>query len=399
MSAEWEDAQPELRQTESPGLSPSDPADLSPERDVLDDFLDSDRASASFKTVEVLQCFGRKKRGPVVNRRVATWLADHNLEMQPPIADADYYGSVTVTRGVAPRAEGDLSTGEEATGETSQKAGVSGWILSSLKGDGEELDYLEYGASVDDAISLMRERNRSKLPLFFSAKDRSTLIGTVTLAELAYDQTAVNTKLIEKAIVQVPVVGTNEKLFDWIPTILRHGFIYGKNGDGEIVQIYTIHDVATHLNSIAAMFLRANEIEELLRSVLTRVPADEALHALRETGSLKRIPLVEDGDRYFTDEELSPRGESRDEQHPAETFQFGDYMKCIGHPEIWSKYFGGSELPVVDKERCLRSLNDARLARNSVMHFNQREGLENLIPSFESLAVWLRQVSARISRD
>jgi hypothetical protein len=268
---------------------------------------------------------------------------------------------------------------------------VNSWVLSSLKDDAEELDFLEYGASVDDAINLMKEKGRTKLPLFFSATDKATLIGTVTLADLTFDVTDVDSKLVEKASTQVPVIGTNEKLFDWIPAIMSYGFVYGKNHDGQIVQIYTTHDVATHLNAIAAMFLRANELEELVRTVLAEVDEKELARARRSVGSLKDLDLDGAG-KKLKQNDISPSGGSDAEQRLVDTFTFADYMKCIADPLIWEQHFASRDVPMMDKERCIRSLNDARLARNEVMHFGRSNALGTLIPSFEALAVWLRKL-------
>jgi hypothetical protein len=362
--------------------------------DKLDIFAESNEHSRKFRTTYVLQCFNRTRRGQVVNRLINDWLDDNELEMTPAIADADYYGEVEIRRRGSSNGRSPADSRASITSASAGGiSGVNSWVLSSLKDDAEELDFLEYGTSVDGAIEVMKQKGRTKLPLFFSKEDRSSLIGTVTLAQLTYDPTTPHPKLVEKATVQVPVVGTNEKLFDWIPTILRHGFIYGKNQDDEIVQIYTTFDVATHLNAIAAMFLRANEIEELLREVLARVPEDDLKNARSQTRSLKEIPLDISGTKYFGDEDLAS-GNSADARHrEVDSMMFSDYMKCIGDPQIWNDYFQSTGVPGINKETCMKSLNDARIARNTVMHFNRSDSLANLIPSFEALAVWLRQVA------
>lgn len=369
---------------------------VSESEDELDAFANSIDESKRFRTTYVLKCFGRTRRGQVVNKLINDWLHENGLEMFPAIADADYYGEVIIHRRDASL---NFSTNKDtlssSTASTPAISGVNSWVLSSLKDDAEELDYLEYGATVEDAVELMKQKSRTKLPLFFSKEDKSGLIGTVTLAQLTYDQMGDNPKLVEKATVQVPVVGTNEKLFDWVPTILRHGFIYGKNQDDEIVQMYTTFDVATHLNAIAAMFLRANEIEELLREVLSQVPEEDLRNAREQTRSLRSIPLDTSETKFFAQEDLAS-GNSLDALHrEVDSMMFSDYMKCIGDPQIWNEHFARTDIPGIDKETCMTSLNDARIARNTVMHFNRSDSLENLIPSFEALAVWLRKVAGR----
>lgn len=364
------------------------------EDDELNRFARSEEESRSFSTRFVLDCFGRTRRGAAVNARIGNWLRENKLEMRPDIDEADYYGDVVLRRA---ESAGATSGADEATAAVPLPAlappGVNSWVLSSLKDDAEELDFLEYGASVDDAVNLMKEKNRTKLPLFFSATDKATLIGTVTLADLTFDVTDGKSKLVEKAGTQVPVIGTNEKLFDWIPAIMSYGFVYGKDQDGQIVQIYTTHDVATHLNAIAAMFLRANEIEELVRTVLTGVKDTDLTRAKNRTGSLRDIDLDGKG-RRLEQREISANGGVDAEQRVVDTLTFADYMKCIADTGIWEKHFASLDIAIMDKERCLRSLNDARLARNEVMHFGRSNSLSTLIPSFEALAVWLRRLVA-----
>ena len=357
----------------------------------LDKFVLSDKKSKQFATSYVLECFGRSRRGAIVNRLINEWLEKNQLSMFPDISSADYYGEVEIRR-LSLDSEPQTQKPDESSNESgSEKSAVGGWVLSSLKSDADELDSLQYGDSVSDAIELMQQRNRTKLPLFFSKNDRSTLIGTVTLSDLTFDKVSDQTKLINVATTQVPVVGTNEKLFDWVSTILQHGFIYGKNERNEIVQIYTTWDLATHLNSIAAMFLRANEIEELLRGFLADVSKEDLKDATR------KIPLTEvyidtKQSTKLTKEEVNASGSDDSEKSYSQQLVFADYIRALADDKIWSKVTGSGRISDEDKPRCIRSLNDARLARNRVMHFNRSEIPEDMIPSFEALAVWLRQI-------
>lgn len=361
--------------------------------DELHKFVSSNKTSVQLATSYVLECFGRSRRGAIVNRRINEWLADNQLEMFPDISSADYYGDVEIRR-LSSDSEPQTPKPDKSSNESaSEKSAVGGWVLSSLKSDADELDSLQYGDSVSDAIELMQQRNRTKLPLFFSKNDRSTLIGTVTISDLTFDKVFEQTKLINVATTQVPVVGTNEKLFDWVSTILQHGFIYGKNARNEIVQIYTTWDLATHLNSIAAMFLRANEIEELLRGVLADVPEAKLKKAINiKKGPLTDVYIDTEQSITLTKEEVDASGPDDSEKSYAQKLTFADYIKAVADDTIWSEVFRVGRISDEDKPRCIRSLNDARLARNRVMHFNRSEIPEDMIPSFEALAVWLRQI-------
>lgn len=350
--------------------------------------------SGTISTLDLLWSYGRERRGSVVNNLIMSDLERHGLRMKPEISEADYYGNVLIYVH-EPIEDEDFSTvdvSNEMRSSGSLDESQMGWILSSLKEDGDMLDFLQYGDSVETAIETMKVKGRSKLPLFFDGNDKSTLIGTVTLDDLTFDTATKDSKLVEKAQTHVPVVSTNEKLFDWIPAILQHGFVYGKNSEGSVVQIYTTFDVAMHLNSIAQMFLRVNELEDLIRSVLSKIPSDEVKDAKSEISNLHSIPLNSSGDMIFSREDIQSNNNEA-AQHVSETFVFADYMKCFGSNTLWDNYFSSSINGFkLDKDKCLKSLNDARLARNRVMHSSSQDILDTLIPSFECLAVWLRKI-------
>lgn len=365
----------------------------------FDKFLE-EGVDRSVSTQEVLSWYGRERRGAAVVRWIHSDLEDLELVMSPPIEEADYYGNVEIENNSSDSDEegrNSLEDSEEpervAEGDSrrSSSASVSGWILSSLKPDAGTLDFLTYGQTTDHAVDIMKTRGRSKLPLFFDGADRTSLIGTVTLADLTMESATSESKLIDLAQTKVPVLPTSDSLMDWIPVILQHGFVYGKNADGQIVQIYTVSDVASHLNALAQMFLRVNELEDLIRGLLSRFDEDDVKKAKSSAGSLTKIPLNEEQSRFLADSEVSAPGNIP--EHVVNTFMFSDYMKCFGDPDLWNQLSRSAQAGMVlDKEKCIRSLNDARLARNKVMHISSQDVLDGLIPSFEAAAVWLRRL-------
>lgn len=359
-----------------------------------------DLGDESFKevyTVDVLNYFGRKRRGVVVNRLIEDSLADNNLTMIPDIEEADYYGYVTIAENALDEDDSPVpspSFSEETRRSEDGGAVGRGSFLSSLKpDDAEELQSLSYDMTVSDAVEKMRSSGFRKMPLFFDSRDRSTLIGTVCIDDLAFDSVDEGTtRLVHLAQRQVPVVNTNEKLSDWIPSILEHGFIYGRGKDGSVVQIYTTHDVALHLNSVSEMFLRIYELENLLRGVFGLVDEETLRSAARRSGPLHEILDSTGCGPLFTQSDISPQDNGGEERY-VETLTFANYMKCMSDDVIWENYFSDSVNGIeLDRDRCLRSLNDARLARNRVMHVDRQEVLETLAPSLECLAVWLRKI-------
>ncbi|MCC5673420.1 hypothetical protein JNE43_00995 [Kocuria rhizophila] len=244
--------------------------------------------------------------------------------------------------------------------------------------------------SVDKAIAEMKQNGRTKMPLFFDVNNKKSLIGTVTAEKIAFSEDD-NPRIIDLIGPRVPVVRTDDPLFESVEAILEHGFVYGKDSDGEVVQIYTTADVATHLNSITQMYLRVDELEELIREVLMRLDEPEIDAALSRTKSLRAIKL-NDLDEKLAKSDINS-DDTENSSHRAERLMFSDYMKVIGDEQVWSAFFGAGNLDL-DKKSCVMSLNDARKARNKVAH-NNRSDIDSTIAVVEAAKAWLNYVLER----
>ena len=269
-------------------------------------------------------------------------------------------------------------------------------MVSSLKDDDAELDRLHYGDKVEFAVNEMQRRGHSRMPLFFQKGDKTMLIGTVSVQDLLLAEEG-TTELVDLAQTTLPEIPTDDKLFDHIQTILEHGAAYGKDPSGEIVQIYTASDVANRLNTLAQMFLRVNEIEDLARQFLTGIDEQEVEAARNAHKSLKDIPLDLGGNKHLSQNDIAT---NETKGHPAESYMFSDYMKCIGNPGLWERHVQSTPFGEhLDKENCIRSFNGARIARNAVAHRADQETLSKLVPQLESLAVWMRKLVAESASE
>ncbi|MHA6425444.1 hypothetical protein [Actinotignum schaalii] len=334
--------------------------------------------SILISTQNLLKRKNRERRGSNINNEIRAELTSMGWEMFPPIELADYYGDVQLS----PRPNA-------ANRDTSS---IQGSVLSLLKADEpDDLDYLTYGMTPNEALDRMQNTGRSKMPLSFSESDKASIIGSVTVSDLARGITAGQSKLVEMAQTQVPIFPTERKLSDCIPSILQHGFIYGSDTNGRIVQIYTLADLAKHLHSTTEMFLRVQEIENLIRRILGQVDEDILRKAVSETKSLTDIKKADDSGPLFNDEDIN-YGQSSESEQYIERLTFAGYMKCFSSKEVWKQCLS---IDGLDKDRCLTALNDARLARNKVMHISSDEIIEMLTPSFECLATWLRKAAPK----
>lgn len=365
----------------------------------LEDYLANSAGPVEVETIAVLGMFGRERRGSAVNREIREYLIENDLDMLPSIEDADYYGTVQLSR----RPEDDGKPADDSApagpelanpktaGPSTAPLEDSRTVLSSLKADKDgNLDFLTFGMTAEQAAEKMHTSGRSKMPLFWDENARDYIIGTVRISDLTFDRADSKTNIVDLAQLQVPIVSTDEHLLDAIPIILENGFVYGRGANGTIVQIYTVADVSSHLNSLAQMFIRANSIEDRLRTFLQSIPEHELKRAKRATSDINSIVLNHKGET-LSEEELA--GQTGEGEHIVHQFTFADYMKIFADQGVWDTYIRpsspGSDL---SREKCIRSLNLARKARNSVMHGTKPEHLEALLPSFKLLESWIKNM-------
>ncbi|MGV4302512.1 CBS domain-containing protein [Trueperella pyogenes] len=356
-----------------------------------------DDRSILISTQNLLRRKNRERRGSNVNNEIREELARANWEIFPPIELADYYGDVRLSP-VPNHIDRDPSSTEDGESPILYSASsIQGSVLSLLKADEpDDLDYLTYGMTPEEALDRMQNTGRSKMPLFFSEDDQASIIGSVTISDLAFGIAAGQSKLVEMAQTQVPIFPTESKLSDCIPSILQNGFIYGSDTNGKIVQIYTLVDLAKHLHSTSEMFLRVQEIENLIRKILSQTDEENLKQALSATKNLTDINRADGSGPLFTSADIS-YGRSNDSEPYVEKLMFSDYMKCFSSDVVWNHCF--SSIEGLDRDKCLTSLNDARLARNRVMHISSDEIVETLTPSFECLAVWLRRAAPKEEQE
>ncbi|MDP9832676.1 CBS domain-containing protein [Trueperella abortisuis] len=347
--------------------------------------------SIQISTQNLLKRKNKVRRGNITNKEIRDELTRTKWEIFPAIENANYYGDVRLSpiSSGSEASHSGITNGNNAASHIS--SAVQGSVLSLLKADEpNDLDYLTYGMTPKEALSQMQSTGRSKMPLFFNEEDMSSMIGSVTVSDLAFGIAEGKRKLVEMAQTQVPVFPTESKLSDCIPSILQNGFIYGSDSNRQIVQIYTLADLAKHLHSTSEMFLRVQEIENLIRRILSQATEDQLKKAVASTPALTEIKKSNNSAPLFTQEDIS-YGLSNESERYVETLTFAGYMKCFSSEVVWDSCFGN--INGLDRDKCLSALNDARLARNKVMHISNDEIVETLTPSFECLAVWLRKAA------
>jgi hypothetical protein len=138
------------------------------------------------------------------------------------------------------------------------------------------------------------------------------------------------------------IVDSNRTLFDAIPTIVEYGYVLVRDQrDRRIIGIVTASDLSLQFQSLAEPFLLLREIELHVRQLLGNKLAQSDFDVFDQTQpSIHKAQNVAD-------------------------LTFGQYVRLFQHPQIWSKL----DLKI-DSGVLIALLEDVRLIRNDVMHFD-----------------------------
>lgn len=138
------------------------------------------------------------------------------------------------------------------------------------------------------------------------------------------------------------VVDGNGTLFDAIPTIVKHGYVLVRSQhDRRITGIVTASDLSLQFQQLAEPFLLLREIELHIRQLLQDKVTPDDLQALA------------------SDDAGAPAPKSISD------LSFGGYLRLLQRPQVWSKLALN-----IDQAAMTSQLEEVRLIRNDVMHFD-----------------------------
>ncbi|KAA8720370.1 hypothetical protein [Corynebacterium spheniscorum] len=350
---------------------------------------------------KLLEIAGVKRRGKQITRRINTKFADAELIFEPALAQADYYGQVRIRPQKPETRSSKVSSASEDAGDELAPRQTE-IMLSALKEDSAEFECLALGTTPLEALDEMVQSGYSKMPLFWDINKRTSFIGTVRVSKLgaviadAYatpssgpanenqpkeeskpqekenkPQEEENKLKKEERMPQLDaedllravetgakVVSTSERLDDWVQEILDSGYIYGKDADGNIVQIYTRSDIGTYMHRMANAFIRVQNLEEVIRAILPRFMTSNLQDGSfdNELKKIRRISL-QDVKSFVREEPLlkSDAGEDRtDPQKKILDLTFAQYVKCFGSEDLWMRWIqrqrklAGSEISAAE---------------------------------------------------
>jgi CBS domain-containing protein len=282
---------------------------------------------------DLLARWDAKARGTRINQRIEADLANHGLATLPS------FRKVTLDAGI------HLIT-------ASQGAEVGGNVSADAD-DGNELDVgLTVGnlpaalsgvmsvtptATFDQAITAMVLNGYSQLAVLSGSH---TLRGAVTWQSIAYARHASPVASFADAIVPAREARYDQELIEILPDLETWDFIFVRDEKNAVAGIVTTADVVGAYRELATPFFLIGELDQVLRQLITRKFTLDEVTSLCDQDGSKAIQSFDD-------------------------LEMGDYQRVLENPDRW-KQLGWP----LDRAAFIKRLDELRLVRNNVMHFN-----------------------------
>jgi CBS domain-containing protein len=231
-------------------------------------------------------------------------------------------------------------TPKDASGSENAPTDDPTFRIGRLPAANKKLVVVNQHDSLTKAVTLLLHHDFSQLPVMQGERE---VKGVVTWKSIG-SKLALGCKcdLVGDCREDARVVDSNRTLFDAIPTIVEYGYVLVRDQrDRRITGIVTASDLSLEFQALSEPFLLLREIELHVRQLLTDKISAADLALLDSASPSMRKP------RDIAD------------------LTFGEYVRLVQHPDVWPKL----NLRI-DSGVLTRLLDDVRLIRNDVMHFD-----------------------------
>lgn len=193
---------------------------------------------------------------------------------------------------------------------------------------------------LNKAVTIMLQHDFSQLPVMQSEREVKGVITWKSISSrLAL--TSMESKLVRDYREDAKIVEANRTLFDVIPLIAEAGYVLVRQSDRKIKGPVTVSDLSLHLQALTEPFLCLREIELHVRNLIgSKVNSDDLSVLAEAPKNLRRPQGIAD-------------------------LTFGEYVRLLQNPVTWGKV----QLQI-DKGELTKLLEEVRVIRNDVMHFD-----------------------------
>lgn len=212
--------------------------------------------------------------------------------------------------------------------------------IGSLPAANKPLVTVGQDDSLTKAVTKMLQFDYSQLPIMHGEREVKGMISWKSIAS----RYAIGGECckVQYCREDAQVVDGNGRLFDAIPTIVKHGYVLVRSQhDRRITGIVTASDLSLQFQQLAEPFLLIREIELHIRQLLEDKVTVEDLAALGSHDGGPPQPTT-----------ISDLG-------------FGEYLRLLQNPNVWGRLSLS-----IDQVSMTSQLDEVRVIRNDVMHFD-----------------------------
>lgn len=287
---------------------------------------------------ELLAFWGAKERGDQVSQIEAD-LANHGLVTSPSFraVTLDTLVSLTtppdeaeVPATVGSPVAGELPVAEDDEGDDDLNVRLTVGNLSPLEG----VESVGPNSTLHEAITKMVINDYSQLAVLSGPRNPRGALTWRSIAQAIHRKP--DATVADAIITHVEVVAYDRDLFEVLPALQHHEFVFVTDIGKAVMGIVTTADVARRYGEMATPFFQLGELDQTLRWVLK--------------GALD-LSTVQPFCR-----------------RPIESFDdlgFGDYEHILENKDIWQKLAWP-----LDRQVFIARLAEIRTVRNKVMHFH-----------------------------
>lgn len=321
--------------------------------------------------------FGVRGRGRNKVQEIREALAELDLATQPDFDAVNIDSPIHFVRASDQETPSERIIGDKITQltETRENASVvlsttfvSGIVadpthrVSRLASAGKVPVSVTPDSTLQEAVYLMTLHGLAQLPVMQG--DR-VVKGVVSWNFIGFRKLAGYTSNVVRDYMEKPQeIAADASLFDAIPLIVKHRYVLVRDAQNRISGMVTTSDLSELFRQLSEPFLLLGEVENHIRSLIVGKFTGEELAAIRD-----------------------PSDEER-EVGRVDELTFGEYKRLLEKPEHWDKV----DLLAIDRKSFCKQLDEVRLIRNRVMHF-EPDGLEeDELEALRRFAELLRQI-------
>ena len=282
---------------------------------------------------DLLARWDARADGTTPYQRIDADLANHGLTTSPGYRKVSLD---TIIRLITPSQDAE-ATGHppaDADGENELDVGLTvGNLPSALSG----VVWIPPTATFDEAITVMMLNGFSQLAVLSGTH---SLRGAVTWQSIAYARHANPDAGFADAIIPAREARYDQELVEVLSDLETWDFVFVRDEKNAVAGIVTTADVVGKYRELSTPFILIGELDQVLRQLIAHTFTLEEVTSLCDADGSRSVKSFDDLD-------------------------MGDYQRVLENPERWAKL----DWPL-DRTTFIKRLDDLRVIRNNVMHFN-----------------------------